>query len=262
MTAGGQPRYAVPAFVLAGEAPMIGPGDEIAAGTAGRGRLRVSYAEREQAIEVLKAAFVQGWLTKDEFDARAGQALTARTYADLAAVTAGFPAGPAASRPLGKAGRMEAPPSGSTELKTGVRVIIATTVLTAGAWVGAWFARAHEGAAGMLVFISTFVWLGMLILTATVMAESRRQRHSGGQLPPRPAPGAGGKTSQRPASAASAGQLPQIDHGERTAEAARSDLTICNRPARRHRIDGVLAGAATRPAMPAIDPATARAARA
>ena len=148
MTAGGQLRYAVPAFVLEGEAPMMtGPGDEIAAGTAGRGRLRASHAEREQAIEVLKAAFVQGRLTKDEFDARAGQALTARTCADLAAVTAGFPAGPAASRPPGKPARMKAPPSGSTELKTGVRVIIATTVLTAGAWVGAWFARAHEGAA-------------------------------------------------------------------------------------------------------------------
>jgi hypothetical protein len=172
---------------------------------------------------VLKAAFVQGRLTKDEFDTRAGQALTARTYADLAAVTAGFPLGPTAPQPLGTPARMKAPPSGSTELKTGARVITATTVLTAGAWVGARFARAHEGAAVMLVFISTFAWLGMLILTATVMAESRRQRHPGGQLPPRPAPGAGGRTSQRPASAASAGQLPQIDHGKDTAEAARSD---------------------------------------
>jgi hypothetical protein len=202
---------------------MTGPGDPIAAGTAGRGRLRASHAEREQAIEVLKAAFVQGQLTKDEFDARAGQALTARTYADLAALTADFPAGPTSSRQLGQPARMKAAPPGSTELKTGVRVIIATTVLTAGTWVGAWFARAHEGAAGMLVFISAFIWLGMLILTATMMAESRRQRHSGGQLPPRPAPGAGGKTSQRPASAASARQLPQIDHGEHTAEADRSD---------------------------------------
>jgi DUF1707 SHOCT-like domain len=195
----------------------------VTTGPEDHGRLRACHADREQVIGTLQAAFVQGRLTKDELDARAGQALTARTYADLAAVTAGFPAWPTASGPLGKPARMKAPPSGSTELKTGVRVIIATTVLTAGAWVGAWFARAHEGAAGMLVFISTFVWLGMLILTATVMVESRRQRHSGGQLPPRPAPGAGGKTSQRPASAASAGQLPQIDHGEHTAEAARSD---------------------------------------
>jgi len=187
MTAGGQPRYAVPAFVLAGEAPMIGPGDEIAAGTAGRGRLRVSYAEREQAIEVLKAAFVQGWLTKDEFDARAGQALTARTYADLAAVTAGFPAGPAASRPLGKAGRMEAPPSGSTELKTGVRVIIATTVLTAGLWAAESVTNFDDGALFMLVFSSTFAWLGFLIISGMVQLESRREKRSRGQRPGPPA---------------------------------------------------------------------------
>jgi len=128
---------------------------------------------------VLKAALVQGGLTKDEFDARVGQALAARTHLELAAVTAGFHAGPTAARPLGQAARMKAPLSGSTELKTGVRVLTATTVLTAGAWVGAWFARAHEGAAVMLAFVFTFAWLGMLILTATVLAESRRQRNSG-----------------------------------------------------------------------------------
>jgi hypothetical protein len=42
---------------------------------------------------VLEAAFVQGWLAKDEFDARTGQARAARTYAELAAVTADVPAG-------------------------------------------------------------------------------------------------------------------------------------------------------------------------
>jgi DUF1707 SHOCT-like domain len=36
-------------------------------------------------IDTLKAAFVQGRLTKDELDARAGYALTSQTYADLAA---------------------------------------------------------------------------------------------------------------------------------------------------------------------------------
>ena len=48
---------------------------------------RASDADREQVIGVLKAAFVQGRLTKDELDARAGHALTAPTYADLAALT-------------------------------------------------------------------------------------------------------------------------------------------------------------------------------
>jgi hypothetical protein len=48
---------------------------------------RVSDADREQVIGVLKVAFVQGRLIKDELDARAGHALTAPTRADLAGLT-------------------------------------------------------------------------------------------------------------------------------------------------------------------------------
>ena len=72
---------------------MAGPGNEIAAGTAGRGHLRASHADREQVVGTLKAAFVQGRLVKDEFDLRVGQALAPRTYAELAALTADLPAG-------------------------------------------------------------------------------------------------------------------------------------------------------------------------
>jgi hypothetical protein len=50
-------------------------------------------------IGVLKAAFVRGRLTKDEFDTRAGHALTARSHADLAALTADL------NRPPPAAGR-------------------------------------------------------------------------------------------------------------------------------------------------------------
>jgi len=78
---------------------MAGPGDEMAAGAASRGPVRASHADREQAIEALKAAFVHGRLTKDELDERAGLALAARTCADLAAVTADIPPVPAASGP-------------------------------------------------------------------------------------------------------------------------------------------------------------------
>ena len=56
--------------------------------------VRASHADREQVIDALKAAFVQGRLTEDEFDARAGQAFASQTYAELAAVTADIPAGP------------------------------------------------------------------------------------------------------------------------------------------------------------------------
>ena len=75
---------------------MAGPQDPAA---AGGDRLRAGHADREQVIEALKNAFVHGRLTKDELDARAGQALAARTYADLAALTADIPGAPAAAGP-------------------------------------------------------------------------------------------------------------------------------------------------------------------
>ena len=60
----------------------------------GFGRLRASDADRERAVDVLKAAFAEGRLTKDEFDQRVEQAHAARTYAELSTVTHDLPAGP------------------------------------------------------------------------------------------------------------------------------------------------------------------------
>ena len=54
--------------------------------------LRASRADRERVIDLLKAAFVQGRLDRDEFDARIGLAVASRTYGELAAVTADIPA--------------------------------------------------------------------------------------------------------------------------------------------------------------------------
>jgi len=70
---------------------MPRPEDEIAVG-AGRSRLRASTADREQVIDVLKAAFVDGRLAKDEFDLRVCQVLASKTYADLAPLTTDIPA--------------------------------------------------------------------------------------------------------------------------------------------------------------------------
>ena len=77
--------------------------------TLGRGRLRACHADREQVIGVLQAAFVQGRLGKDELAARVGQALAARTYADLATLTADLPAGLAAAEPSYQPARARAP---------------------------------------------------------------------------------------------------------------------------------------------------------
>ena len=74
---------------------MAGAGDENAAGC---GHMRAADADREQVIEALKVAFARGRLARDELDARVGRALASRTCAELAAVTAGIPAGPARTR--------------------------------------------------------------------------------------------------------------------------------------------------------------------
>jgi hypothetical protein len=66
---------------------MDGPGQ-------GSGQLRASREDRERVVDVIKTAFVQDRLDLDELAGRVGQALTARTYAQLAALTADLP-GPA-----------------------------------------------------------------------------------------------------------------------------------------------------------------------
>ncbi|HJY65169.1 MAG TPA: DUF1707 domain-containing protein, partial [Streptosporangiaceae bacterium] len=57
-------------------------------------RFLASDADRERTVDVLKTAFVYGTLTRDELTLRTGWALTARTYAELAGVTAGLTPGP------------------------------------------------------------------------------------------------------------------------------------------------------------------------
>ena len=67
------------------------PGNTMPLVTTGQGMLRTSRADREHVIGVLQVAFVQGRLAQDEFEARVGQTLMSRTYAELSVVTADLP---------------------------------------------------------------------------------------------------------------------------------------------------------------------------
>jgi len=77
---------------------VTGPWEPARAGAPGRGGFLASDADRERVVDALKTAFVHGLLTKDELGRRTGQALTARTYAELAVITTGLTARPAESR--------------------------------------------------------------------------------------------------------------------------------------------------------------------
>ena len=108
---------------------MAKPGDQMAGGTVGRGRLLASHAEREYVIDTLKTAFVQGLLTKDEFDLRVGQTLRSRTYAELAAVTADIPGRPIRAQ-LPPRAQAKARAAGNTAVKSGVCTLM-TLILAA-----------------------------------------------------------------------------------------------------------------------------------
>ena len=83
---------------MTGEVSPAGRFDEA------RPELRASHADRDRVVEELRIAAGDGRLTADELDERLTAALTARTYRELAVLTADLPAaaGQAASAAVAK----------------------------------------------------------------------------------------------------------------------------------------------------------------
>jgi Domain of unknown function (DUF1707) len=153
------------------------PGNEMAA-AASRSHLRASHADREQVIAVLKAAFVQGRLTKDELDARVGQTFAARTYADLAAVTADLPPGLITAPPPGKPAQARARPS------LGKVVAGATLIGLPPTMVAATFLTGSEPLAFASALVVVFFFMAWMVAGAQMLVNWHDKR-SRGQLPPR-----------------------------------------------------------------------------
>jgi len=61
--------------------------------------MRTSAEDRDRAIDIVKAAFGEGRLTREELDTRTEQAMSAQYYPDLARVIADLPGGGAFSGP-------------------------------------------------------------------------------------------------------------------------------------------------------------------
>jgi hypothetical protein len=55
--------------------------------------MRAAATDRERAVDVLKAGFAEGRLTQEEYNFRMDRAYNAKTYGELAALTADLPAG-------------------------------------------------------------------------------------------------------------------------------------------------------------------------
>lgn len=167
---------------------MTGP-DE---GTrAGRGHLRAAQSDREQAVTVLKAAYAQGRLTKDELEARVGQAFESRTYAELAALTADIPAdSPAAAgstgagSPRSTPARTMAKAAGRSGICLLVAVALAEASFLAGNFlliVAAFFAL--MAASGFFGYGILDAWHERRARARLPLGPGQGHRGSGGRLP-------------------------------------------------------------------------------
>jgi hypothetical protein len=160
-----------------------------AAESQGRSEFRASHADREQVIEVLKAAFVHERLAKDEFDLRVGQAFAARTHAELAAVTAGLPAEPTTARPLTAKPPAPARDQSEPPVVRPVPLITVATAVCAGVWMFGFLVPWPRDAEGdpphgvaLLVYSTTLIYLFVLAMTlwlgGAVMVESWLKRRT------------------------------------------------------------------------------------
>ena len=222
----------------------IGPGGERAAVTR-YGHLRASHADREHVISMLKAAFVERRLTRDELDTRVGQTLASRTYADLAALTADMPAWRTAAQPLRTAAR--SPVSGMA--RWGGCLAMGPAVL-----VGAYFTKNAHVAKWLFVFV--IVYYLALMVAGVAILDSGHQKRCRGQLPPGPVRhgdafhsgpdgslGAGLARRESPARSGSGARGPgawpgapgSIHHRTGTGAGQRTSRSRCNRP----RLSGV-----------------------
>jgi hypothetical protein len=141
------------------------------AATAGRGRLRASHADREHVIDVLKAAFVQGMLTKDEFDVRAGHTFASRTYAELTALTADIPAGLVGGPPVRISARPQAPPPENSVVNSCAAAMCALLVAATAYFIGNF----------AVFFFVVAATLAALFTAGTRMIYSSHKKRSSGQ---------------------------------------------------------------------------------
>jgi len=107
--------------------PVQQPGYQVRA----QGSMRASSADRERAVDVLKAGFAEGRLTQDEYNDRMGRAYAARTYGELAMLTADLPAG-ASPLPAWPVPAYQPAPSGTNSMAIASMVLGVAEFFTAG----------------------------------------------------------------------------------------------------------------------------------
>lgn len=123
--------------------------------------IRASDADRERVVEILRRGHVDGRLTLAELEERSATAYAARTWDELAPLTADLPAPPRehAARPVRVAGALGVP--------EGATYVVAAALL--GAWVVA--------VTVFGVFIPPLPLLLFIVFRMTMVRRAGRYRH-------------------------------------------------------------------------------------
>ena len=193
----------------------------------GRGHMRAAQADREQAITVMKAAYAQGRLTKDELEVRAGRAFASRTYAELAALTADIPADSPAVGPTAAgsdaAGSDAAGPAPSTPARTMAKAacrsgvcLLAAVALAEGAFLAGNF---------LLIVAAAFALIAMSGSLGYGILDAWQQRRSQGQLPPGPSQGRRASEGRRRGDGVTPGGISPMRADQTRADQTRADQT-------------------------------------
>jgi len=138
-------------------------------------------------VAVLKAAFVQGRLDGDELDARVGQAISARTYAELAVLTADLPGGTAVFR----SARTPAQVMKKAACWSGVLLILAP------AWLGI-AVLIPSMPVSLAIFLAVMAVMAALGVFGYGIVDAVEARRSGRRLPSQPGRGGQGIEGGRP----------------------------------------------------------------
>jgi uncharacterized membrane protein len=164
----------------------------------GAGYMRASTADRERAIDVLKAGFAEGRLDKDEYDARVSATYAARTYADLAAVTGDLPGGQVMApvpvphwRPAVPAPRTNSLAIASLICGLAQPFTLGLTTIPAvvlGHAAHGQIRRSAERGGALATVGLVLGWIGISVVVLLLLVVAIVVRHSGAAAPP----GAGG----------------------------------------------------------------------
>ena len=126
-------------------------------------------------ISTLKAAFVQGRLDRDELEARTAAALTSRTYADLAALTADLPAGLADAAPPRRAAGATARRPMSTAARAAIFLVLAVTAPAI---------LPFPAGRGMFLLLTPFYCMALAVLGAETLVSWNDRRFRRRPQPP------------------------------------------------------------------------------